>query len=113
MARVTDARGTLHVQVVRGTIAFEVVPQFVVPGTAVHAGGLTAPMPGSIVQVRVAPGDRVEAGAVLVVMEAMKMEHHIVAPSDGHIAEVYVTAGEQVENGTALLLLEPDDDQDV
>jgi propionyl-CoA carboxylase alpha chain len=70
-------------------------------------------MPGSIVQVRVAPGDRVEAGAVLVVMEAMKMEHHIVAPSDGHIAEVYVTAGEQVENGTALLLLEPDDDQDV
>jgi len=113
VARVTDARGTLHVQVVRGTIAFEVVPQFVVPGTAVHAGGLTAPMPGSIVQVRVAPGDRVEAGAVLVVMEAMKMEHHIVAPSDGHIAEVYVTAGEQVENGTALLLLEPDDDQDV
>jgi propionyl-CoA carboxylase alpha chain len=67
-------------------------------------------MPGVILELRAGPGDRVTAGETLVVMEAMKMEHHISAPEDGTITEVLVAVGQQVENGTALMVLEPDED---
>ena len=83
-------------------------PRFTVPGSEDVNGGLVAPMPGVVLEVRAAAGDRVEAGQTLVVMEAMKMEQHIAAPEDGTIAEVLVAVGEQVEKGTALMVLEPD-----
>jgi propionyl-CoA carboxylase alpha chain len=63
-------------------------------------------MPGKVLEVRVAPGQAVDAGTVLVVLEAMKMEHHVTAPERGVIAEVRVAPGEQVENGALLLVLE-------
>jgi 3-methylcrotonyl-CoA carboxylase alpha subunit len=72
----------------------------------VAGGGLTAPMPGKIVAVHVAPGDRVERGAPLLVLEAMKMEHTIVAPADGTVAELRFGVGEQVDDGDALLVLD-------
>jgi len=70
-------------------------------------GGLVAPMPGVVLDVRCAVGDRVVAGQPLVVLEAMKMEHHVVAPDDGVVAALHVEAGEQVKNGAVLLVLDP------
>ncbi|PRA48323.1 MULTISPECIES: acetyl/propionyl/methylcrotonyl-CoA carboxylase subunit alpha [Pseudomonas] len=71
-----------------------------------HQGGLTAPMNGSIVRVLVEPGQKVEAGAQLVVLEAMKMEHSIRAPQDGVIKALYCQEGEMVNEGSALVELE-------
>jgi 3-methylcrotonyl-CoA carboxylase alpha subunit len=76
----------------------------------VAGGGLTAPMPGKIVAVHVSAGDRVERGAPLLVLEAMKMEHTIVAPTVGIVTEVRFAVGEQVDDGDALLVLESGDE---
>jgi biotin carboxyl carrier protein len=67
------------------------------------AGVLTAPMPGKVIRQMAAAGDRVSAGAPLLVLEAMKMEHTVAAPADGRIVALYVTAGDQVEEGIVLL----------
>ncbi len=75
-------------------------------GVDAVAGGLTAPMPGKVVALRVAVGDRVAAGDVLAVMEAMKMEHTILAPGAGVVTDVFFQPGEQVAEGDALLQLE-------
>jgi len=71
-----------------------------------HHGGLTAPMNGSIVRVLVEAGQHVEAGAALVVLEAMKMEHSIRAPQAGVVKGLYCSEGELVSEGTALVELE-------
>jgi propionyl-CoA carboxylase alpha chain len=105
-AQVTRAGDRLHVQTVRGTITFDVVPRFVVPGAAAPSGGLLAPMPGVVLDVRCVPGDQAEAGQVLVVLEAMKMEHVVRAPADGVVADVRVAKGQHVENGALLLVFE-------
>ncbi|GJF08773.1 acetyl/propionyl-CoA carboxylase subunit alpha [Mycolicibacterium cyprinidarum] len=68
-----------------------------------HTGDaeLTSPMPGAVVAVGVADGDRVAAGTVVVTVEAMKMEHALTAPVDG-VVELIVSAGEQVKVGQVL-----------
>ncbi len=66
-------------------------------------GGLEAPMPGKVLSVDVTAGQRVEAGAVLMVVEAMKMEHAIRAPAAGTVTEVRAEPGEMVSPGTALV----------
>lgn len=71
-----------------------------------EAGGLTAPMNASVVAVSVAVGDTVEAGAPLVVLEAMKMEHSIRAPRAGVVAALFCSPGELVAEGTPLVELE-------
>ncbi|MDR0281356.1 MAG: acetyl/propionyl/methylcrotonyl-CoA carboxylase subunit alpha [Paucimonas sp.] len=71
-----------------------------------HQGGLTAPMNGSIVRVLVEPGQVVEAGTQLVVLEAMKMEHSIRAPHAGTVAALYCQEGEMVSEGSVLVALE-------
>ena len=67
---------------------------------------VVAPMPGRIVRLLVAPGDRVETGAPLVVIEAMKMENELRANHAGQVAEVLVRAGDAVEGGAKLIRFE-------
>ncbi|MFQ6350520.1 acetyl/propionyl/methylcrotonyl-CoA carboxylase subunit alpha [Pseudomonas sp. R11F] len=74
-----------------------------------HQGGLTAPMNGSIVRVLVDVGQSVEAGAQLVVLEAMKMEHSIRAPQAGVVKALFCQEGEMVAEGSALVELETAD----
>ncbi|MBC7499889.1 MAG: acetyl/propionyl/methylcrotonyl-CoA carboxylase subunit alpha [Herminiimonas sp.] len=71
-----------------------------------EGGRLTAPMPGKIVAVLVAPGDTVDKGAPLLIMEAMKMEHTIAAPNAGVVAELMYAVGDQVAEGAQLLSFE-------
>jgi len=64
-------------------------------------------MPGHVLDVRAVPGCEVAAGAVLVVLEAMKMEHSMAAPWAGLVKTVAVKPGDRVEEGADLVLLEP------
>ncbi len=75
--------------------------------TVASTGGkVTAPMPGNIVAVSVAVGDRVKAGQTLVVLEAMKMEHNITAPGNGKVSALNAAIGERVEEGAELVVLD-------
>jgi len=69
-------------------------------------GQIRSPMPGKIVQAPVAQGETVTKGQVLVVLEAMKMEHALTAPADGVLAELRVKLGDQVSEGVVLARLE-------
>ena len=71
-----------------------------------EGGQLTAPMSGKVVAVRVENGQAVEQGQVLVVLEAMKMEHSITASQDAVVSSVFYAAGDLVEEGAELLSLE-------
>lgn len=64
-----------------------------------------SPMPGTVLDVKVKPGDSVKAGDTLLVLEAMKMENAIVAPKDAKVVAVPVTKGQTVESGTVLVTL--------
>ena len=83
------------------------------PDTALHNqrhtgehSALTAPMPGTVIRVAVAPGDRVAARQPLVVLEAMKMETPVVAPYEAVVSSVNVAEGDRVAGGTVLVELE-------
>ncbi|MEW6430855.1 MAG: biotin/lipoyl-containing protein [Myxococcota bacterium] len=67
---------------------------------------INAPMPGKIVKVFVKPGDEVQEGQGLVVMEAMKMENELKAPKAGKVTEVHAKEGATVENGARLVVVE-------
>ena len=110
-SRVTRSGDTLLVQVARGTATLELVPRFVVPEPELIHGGLIAPMPGNIIDVRVNVGDDIVAGQTLIVIEAMKMEHIISAPTSGTVTELFVATGQQVDNGAVLLAIDSTDTQ--
>lgn len=89
-----------------GDIELTELPRFPAAGVAEFTGGLYAPMPGKILATEVAVGDTVVAGQLLVILEAMKMEHRITAPVDGKVTQVNVAEGDQVDNGAMLVVLE-------
>lgn len=69
------------------------------------ANTVTSPMPGSIFDIKVNPGDSVKSGQVVIILEAMKMETEIVAPADGVVDAVLVRKGDAVETDTPLVTL--------
>ncbi len=75
------------------------------PAATVAGEQITAPMPGTILSVKVKQGDAVKAGQILVILEAMKMENEIVAPRDGTVAQVVVAQGASVDTGAPLVVL--------
>ncbi len=79
--------------------------RFPLPASTLAAGSLTAPMPGTVLRVAVTIGDQVTAGDLVVVLEAMKMEHGVRAPVDGVVREVLVEVGDQVDAGTVLVVV--------
>lgn len=91
------AKATQPIKTVRG--------RFEHPESMAEAGVVIAPIPGVVSDLRVSKGDRVEAGSVLLVLEAMKMENEIYSPSDGVVEEIYVEAGQQVSRGERLILI--------
>ena len=90
----------------RGEWTLRLLDPYLPPGgEAAAEGRLAAPIPGRVVQVLVAEGDRVTRGQVLAVLEAMKTELRITAPSDGVVARIGCAAGETVEEGTEIVTL--------
>lgn len=69
------------------------------------AGSITAPMPGTILDVKVSVGDQVKAGQPVVILEAMKMENEIAATQDGTVKEVRVQKGATVNPGDVLVTI--------
>ncbi|WP_371615973.1 biotin carboxylase N-terminal domain-containing protein [Streptomyces sp. NBC_00454] len=76
------------------------------------AGTLAAPMPGTVTVVKVAVGDRVEAGQSLLVVEAMKMEHVISAPHSGTVTELDVSPGTTVAMDQVLAVVTPEEEEE-
>lgn len=66
---------------------------------------IKAPMPGTILDIKVSLGQNVKNGEVLLILEAMKMENEIVSPRDGSIAQIHVSKGASVNTGDALITL--------
>ncbi|HEY5638895.1 MAG TPA: biotin/lipoyl-containing protein, partial [Dehalococcoidia bacterium] len=105
------SQGADHwVQSPAGEVRLAEAPRFPERERERAAGGYLAPMPGRIVSVNVKPGQKVTAGEVLVIVEAMKMEHTITCAEDGVVKEVRVVAEEQVEAGHVLLVVDTGED---
>ena len=83
----------------------EVLPRYPSSVTPESAGSLRAPMPGKVIRVDVVEGDEVEEGQVLLVMEAMKMEHTVRSPLGGTVTEVLCASGDQVEADSVLIVV--------
>ena len=89
-----------------GDALFTILPRFTLPGSEAIAGGLVAPMPGKVVDLKVKAGSKVKKGDTLVILEAMKMEHQVKAPEDGKISKVLIKKEDQLENGALLMVLD-------
>jgi len=91
-----------------GHAALRERPWFGEPAEARPGGSLESPVPGGVRRVGAAPGELVPAGAVLVVLEAMKTEHHVAAPRAGRVREILVAEGQEVAAGMVLAVLDED-----
>ena len=106
---VSSAGGRIYVDGPLGDSELRPLERFSEPGEEAAAGSLMAPMPGVVRDVRVAVGQRVEMGDVLLVLEAMKMEQAIRAPAAGRVTEVRARTGDQVEAGMVLAVIEEEE----
>ena len=105
-AQVTRADDQILINMPFGDLDAMIVPRFLEPGNEVPEGGLVAPMPGKVIEVKVKKGDKVKAGDTLIIIEAMKMEHSIKATENGKVTKLMVSLNQQVDNGATLLVLD-------
>ena len=89
-----------------GGTQVEVLPRFSMPEIEVPGGAVAAPMPGKVIELRVAVGDVVNAGQVVAVIEAMKMENHLRAAEAGTVTEILVSVGDQIEKDVLLMVID-------
>jgi len=96
---------SVWVQGPAGDVALTAVARFPSAEPELVAGGLVAPMPGTVLAVHVTAGDAVTAGQLLMIVEAMKMEHRITAPHAGVVRDVRARRGDQVSGGDLLAVI--------
>jgi len=89
-----------------GNVSLEIVPRFVQPGSEEVIGGLIAPMPGKVVDLKVKVGDKVSKGDPVVILEAMKMEHQVNAPETGKVSKIFIKKDQQLDNGALLMIVD-------
>jgi len=104
--RVRRAGDAHHVNGPAGQLDLDELPRFPGAEGALAEGALIAPMPGRVIRLAVTEGAAVEEGALVAVLEAMKMEHELTAPAAGTVAAVHVAEGDQVDAGAALAVIE-------
>jgi propionyl-CoA carboxylase alpha chain len=105
-SRITLKNENILVHMPFGDVMLKIKPRFVLPGIEIQAGSLTAPMPGKVIALNVKKGSKVKTGDVLVILEAMKMEHSIKASHNGIVTKVLITKDDQVENGAPLMIVD-------
>ena len=106
-SKVTKNNETIVVHMPWGDAVLEILPRFVMPGSEVQAGGLIAPMPGKVIDLKVKVGSKVKKGETLVILEAMKMEHQVKASEDGKVSKLLIRKDDQLENGALLMVVDP------
>ncbi len=89
-----------------GAVAWQAIPRFVDHEASAGGGGPICPLPGTVIAVHVSEGDSVAEGALLMVVEAMKMEHSITAAADSVVSEVRFAVGDRVDSGDLLVALD-------
>jgi propionyl-CoA carboxylase alpha chain len=106
-SKVTKKDEKIVIHMPWGDVFLEILPRFVLPGSKTEAGGLKAPMPGKVIDLKVKVGSKVKKGDILVILEAMKMEHQIIASDNGKVTELFIKKDNQIENGALLMVVEP------
>ena len=106
-SRITIKDNNILVHMPYGDVNLEIKPRFLMPGSEKLQGSLSAPMPGKVIALNVKKGSKVKAGDVLVILEAMKMEHSIKAAEDGVVSKILISKNDQVENGAPLMVVDP------
>ena len=106
-SRITIKDNNILVHMPYGDVNLEIKPRFLMPGSEKPQGSLSAPMPGKVIALNVKKGSKVKAGDVLVILEAMKMEHSIKAAEDGVVSKILMSKNDQVENGAPLMIVDP------
>jgi len=106
-SRITIKDNNILVHMPYGDVSLKIKPRFIMPGSEKPQGSLSAPMPGKVIALNVKKGSKVKAGDVLVILEAMKMEHSIKAAEDGVVSKILISKNDQVENGAPLMIVDP------
>jgi propionyl-CoA carboxylase alpha chain len=100
---------TVHTRSTAGALTLTRAPRFVLHDAQAEGAGPICPLPGTVIAVHVAAGDAVTDGQVLMVVEAMKMEHKILAAGDATVSEVRFAVGDRVDQGDLLVALDHGD----
>ena len=106
-SKITKKADKIVVHMPWGDAVLETLPRFVLPGLDIESGGLIAPMPGKVIDLKVKVGSKVKKGDTLVILEAMKMEHQVKASEDGKVSKLLIKKDDQLDNGALLMIVKP------